>query len=208
MKKNVMHSICVLATAFCFFALSHVVYGQEPAAGEPVTPPKTQRKFKQETLEIVFGAFKNYAHPSGWFSMSVPENWIITENSVEDEYIISITDPTENAAFVSRVWSSQDQLTADVLENILTTFLNDSLSDFKNFSLGNPTRTNGRIGISFKYDSVIDNDSYPMIGESFIEQNGRIVGLTNIIIPKDQSVKKRDLVNKLINSIKINPKNL
>lgn len=203
MKKNVMLSIWALTIVFYFCAESPGVFAQEPATGAPLPPPKTAPPSKQETLDIVFGAFKTYRHPSGWFSMSVPENWTITEKSVEDEYIISIMDPTENAAFVGRVWSSQDTMTADVLEDILTVFLNDSLGDFKNFTLGDPIQKSGKVGITFKYDSVVDGKSYPMIGESFIEQNGRIFGLTNFILPKDQYDKKKDAVNKMINSIKI-----
>lgn len=208
MKKKVMFSIWILTLVFYFYAESSKVFAQEPATAAPIPPPKTVTSSSQETLDVVFGAFKSYRHSSGWFSMSVPENWTISEKSVEGEYIISITDPTENAAFVGRVWSSPDNMTEDELETILTTFLNDSLSDFLNFKLGIPTQIDGKAKINFKYDSVIEAKTYPMIGESFIEQNGGIVGLTNFILPKDQSVKKRDLINKMINSIKINPRNL
>ncbi|CAN5685916.1 hypothetical protein BH20ACI4_BH20ACI4_17110 [soil metagenome] len=207
MKKNVMFSIWVLALVFYFCADSSKVFSQEPATGAPVPPPKPVTSSSQKTLDVVFGAFKSYRHSSGWFSMSVPENWTISEKSVEGEYIISVTDPTENAAFVGRVWSSPDNMTEDELETVLTMFLNESLSDFLNFKLGIPTQIDGKVGINFKYDSVIEAKTYPMIGESFIEQNGRIIGLTNFILPKDQSVKKRDLINKMINSIKINPRN-
>lgn len=207
MKKNIMLSIWALTMVFYFFAGSTEVFAQSPAAGSPKPGTTTPPPAKQETLEIVFGAFKNYKHPSGWFTMSVPENWKITEKSNDGEYIISILDPTENAAFVGRVWSSSTKLIEDDLEFILTTFLNDNLSDFDNFKLGIPTRTNGKVSINFTYDSVMDKKTYPMIGESFIEQNGQVVGLTNFIIPKDQSVRKKALVNRMINSIKINPGN-
>ncbi len=202
-----MLSICALTMVLYFYAGSSVVYGQEPAAGSPKTPAKTATPTKQETQEVVFGTFKNYKHSSGWFSMSAPENWTINETSIEGEYIISIIDPTENGAFVARVWSSQDRMTEDELSSLLKKFLNYNLSDFPNFKLGDSTQKNKRVGIRFTYDSIIDEKSYPMIGDSFIEQKESIVGLSNLMIPKDQYDKKINVINKMMNSININPGN-
>lgn len=206
MKNNVMLSIRALTIVFCLFAIFSGVYAQEPATGAPMPTTKTQPPTTLETLEVVFGTFKNYRHSSGWFSMSVPENWTISEKNVEGEYVISVTDPTENGAFVARVWSSEDQYTDDELGNLLKLFLNDSLSDFLNFKLGNAAQKNGsRVGINFTFDSEIDEGTFPMVGDSFIEQKGRIVGLSNLIMPKDQYNRKKDAVNRMLNSIKINP---
>lgn len=207
MKKNLLFLIGAFTLVFYFFANASEVFAQSPAAGSPKPGATAPPPVKQETQEIVFGAFKNYRHSSGWFSMSVPENWNITDKSNDDEYIISILDPSENAAFIGRIWSSTTKLSDDDLEYILTTFLNDNLSDFDNFKLGSPVKTNGKVSINFTYDSVMDKKIYPMIGESFIEQNGQVVGLTNFILPKDQSVRKKALVNRMINSITINPGN-
>ncbi len=58
MKKNLMLSIWALTIVFYFCAESPGVFAQEPATGAPLPPPKTAPPSKQETLDIVFGAFK------------------------------------------------------------------------------------------------------------------------------------------------------
>lgn len=201
MKKNVMLPIRAITIVFCLFAVFSGIYAQ----GSAGDAPKPQSPTTEETLEVVFGTFKNYKHSSGWFSMNVPENWTISEKSVEGEYIISVTDPTENAAYVVRVWSSQEQMSDVELEDLLKLFLNDSLSSFLNFKLGNAAQKNGRVAINFTYDSEINEKSYPMVGDSFIAQNGSIVGVWNLLMPKEQYNKKKNVVNKMLDSIKITP---
>lgn len=211
MKKNVMLPIWILTIAFCFYVESPVVSAQDhgtttPKPTQTKPPTQTETTTTPETQEVVFGAFKSYTHSSGWFSMSVPGNWTINDKSVENELIISLADPTGNAVFIVRVWLRQSRMTEDEMTSLLRKFLTDRMSDFQNFSMGDPkTQKDGSIGMYFKYDAVVNMKAYPMYGDTFIEQKGRMVGLSSFIMPKDQYDKKKDDTYKMINSVRINP---
>ena len=208
MKKRMSSPLCIFMFVLCVCAGWTASSAQDH--GVPTKPVETkpqpqQTSPTQETKEIIFGEFKNYAHSSGWFSMSVPNNWTVADKSNGSELIITIMDPTENAVLVIRVWTRQTQMTQEEKDNILKGFLNNTMSKFLNFTMGEPKiQADGSTGIFFKYDSVVENKSYPMYGNSFIDQKGNLVGLINLIIPEDQYNKKKDSALKFINSFSLN----
>src|SRR5687767_10521917 len=88
----------------------------------------------RSTKEVVIGRMINYDHPSGWFSMNVPENWKIKDNSSDDEVIVGITDPTQNAVVVISVWNVAERMSNQDLTDYLSNFLDNRLGTFKNFT--------------------------------------------------------------------------
>lgn len=159
----------------------------------------------KSTKEVVIGKLVAYDHPSGWFSMNVPENWNIKDNSSDDEVIVGITDPTQNAVVVVSVWNSATRMSNEDLTDYLSNFLDNRLGNFKNFKQGEAeVQGDGSIGIFFKYDSEVSGGSFPMVGNSFIEQRGKRVALLSVIIPKEQYDRKVTPLTKFINSLSLN----
>ena len=163
--------------------------------------------YSQQTKEVVFGPFRTYDHKSGWFSVVMPGNWNVNDKSDQKEVIVSIADPTENAVVVVRVYQPARGYTSSELGEMLKAFLNERMGSFDGFTMAElkPQR-DGVLGITFKYNSLIEGANYKMYGNTLIEQyNGRI-GLVTMIIPQDQYEAKQKSANELMNSFRLTGK--
>ena len=99
----------------------------------------------------------------------------IEDKSSDEEALVLIEDPTGNAVAVVRVWVPTKGYTQAELGDLLKNFINSKLGSFPGFSMGEVrTQKDGSMGLYFKYDSVVDGKSYPMNGDSFIEQHNGI----------------------------------
>lgn len=156
------------------------------------------------TQEIVFSAPRLYEHKSGWFAMSIPENWKIQDKSSGDEVIVSLADPTENAIVVIRVYSPTRGFTQSELGESLRTFVNDRMSSFDGYAAGDlRPQKDGSIGLSFKYNQTLEGKNYQMYGDAFIEQHNGLVGILALVMPQDQYDAKKKEAYDLLNSFRV-----
>ena len=168
------------------------------------TSPSSSSSSSSRTLEIVFGASRLYEHKSGWFSLSIPENWKVEDKSSESEVIVSLYDPTQNAVVVVRVYSPTKGHTQAELGEVLRTFVNERMSSFDGYSAGDlRTQKDGSIGLAFKYNQPIEGKNYPMFGDAFIEQHNGLVGILALVMPKDQYDSKQKEAYELLNSFRV-----
>src|SRR5215813_3942909 len=153
------------------------------------------------TREIIFGRPREYQHKSGWFAMSIPDNWKIEDKSSADEVIVSLSDPTANAVVVVRVYSPNTGFTQSQLGESLRTFVNDRMNGFDEYTPGElRSQKDGSIGLSFKFTQPLQGKAFPMFGDSFIEQHNGLVGLLFLVMPQEQfDAKKKDAYD-LLNS--------
>jgi hypothetical protein len=157
-----------------------------------------------KTQEIVFAAFKPFTSDSGWCSINLPSNWKITEKTLDDERVISVMDPTENAVVVIRAWTNETQIPMEEKASLLKGFLNDAMSGFRGFAMTEAKQgSDSGIATSFEYDSEINNIVYRMYGNSYIYQKGNVVAILSLIIPKEQFDKKKESVAKIVKSLKL-----
>jgi len=156
------------------------------------------------TREIIFGAPREYQHKSGWFAMSIPNNWKIEDKGSADEVIVSLSDPTSNAVVVVRVYSPETGFTQSQLGESLRTFVNDRMNTFDGYAPGElRTQKDGSIGLSFRFTQPLQGQAFPMFGDSFIEQHNGLVGLLFLVMPQEQfDTKKKDAYD-LLNSFRI-----
>lgn len=160
---------------------------------------------QEQTKDVVFGPFKAYNHRSGWFTMDLPTNWSIKDASKNNEVILSISDPSVNAALSVHVWEQSTPLEGGPAK-YLKDYLNQTLSSFKNFSQGEPKiQKDGSTGIYFKWDEPISSGTVRMWGDAFIEQRGGLVGMVVFLIPEEQYQKKKDQAYRLVNSFGLTP---
>ena len=156
------------------------------------------------TQEIVFSTPKLYEHRSGWFAMSIPENWKVTDKSSADEAIVSLTDPTENAVLVIRVYSPTTGFTQSQLGESLRQFVNERMSSFDAYAAGDlRPQKDGSIGLSFKYNQAVEAKNYQMYGDAFIEQHNGLVGILALVMPQDQYDAKKKEAYDLLNSFRV-----
>jgi tetratricopeptide (TPR) repeat protein len=156
------------------------------------------------TREIIFGTPREYQHKSGWFAMSIPDNWKIEDKSSAGEVIVSLSDPTSNAVVVVRVYSPDTGFTQAQLGSSLRTFVNDRMNTFDAYTPGElRQQKDGSIGLSFRFTQPLEGKAFPMFGDSFIEQHNGLVGLLFLVMPQEQfDAKKKDAYD-LLNSFRV-----
>jgi tetratricopeptide (TPR) repeat protein len=156
------------------------------------------------TKEIIFGPPRTYEHKSGWFAMSIPENWNVTDKSSEDEVIVSFADPTENAIVVVRVYSQTSGFTQSQLGESLRTFVNERMGSSDGYTAGDlRPQKDGSIGLSFKYNQLLQGKNYQMFGDAFIEQHNGLVGVLALVMPQEQYDAKKKEAYDLLNSFRV-----
>jgi hypothetical protein len=158
----------------------------------------------QQTKEVVFGPILNYTHKSGWFSLAIPGNWKITDNSAEGEVIVSFIDPTENGVVVARAYRPSRGYTQTELGEMLKAFLSERLGKFDSFTMGElKSQRDGSFGLYFKYISVVNDAKYNMYGDAFIEQHNGLIGVITLIMPQDQYEAKQKAAYGMVNSFRV-----
>lgn len=205
MKRKLFRSFWILAIAACFgFAGLKTAWAQHSET--PVATQTPSPEISLATKEIVFGDPKSYTHPNGWFSVSLPGNWDVSNKSQGNEAMISVMDPTHNAVLIVRAWTGESQKSQDDLTKMLHDFLNRAMSTFPKFTMGEPKiQKDGSVGLYFKFEQELEGKLFPMYGDSFIEQHGKLVGLTFLVMPKEQYDRKQDSAYKVVNSLRLNP---
>jgi len=160
-----------------------------------------------EILQVEFGQLARYDHPSGVFSIDIPENWSLQVNSTPDEIILVWTDPTENGAVIVDIFEDTTAYSDDQLTDILRTFLENSFGSEPEFSVDDPvTQSDGSILLVWTYLGTADNNvEVSLLGNSFIEQRENKVSILSTLIPSDQFDTLIDYTNEIINSYSIDP---
>ncbi len=54
------------------------------------------------TKKVTFGELQEFQHPSGIFTIQMPENWTAQDASTDDEATVFFLDPSKNAAIIAR----------------------------------------------------------------------------------------------------------
>ncbi len=160
-----------------------------------------------EVLPIEFGTLQTFKHPSGVFSIDIPENWTLKDNSKKDEIIHVWTDPTGNGAVIVDLFEDTKSYTADELTKIITTFLKNQFGTEPDFVTKDPkTQKDGSILVVWSYTSKASNGtSVPLLGNSFIEQRENKVSILTTLVPSDQFDTVVPKTDGIINTYKIDP---
>ena len=157
-----------------------------------------------EISAVEFGTLKTYAHASGVFSIDIPENWKLKDNSKPDEILHLWTDPTGNGAVVVDIVESGSTYTADELTTALTKFLTTTFGSEPDFTAGEPkTQGDGSVRVTWGYTVKMNSTSVKLFGGSFIEQRGNKISILTTIVPDAQIETIKDKINEIINSYKI-----
>ncbi len=160
----------------------------------------------QVTRDVIFGEFQAYKDPKRLFNVELPSNWTVKDKSGDDEIILSVADPTENAAVSIHVWTQSKPLTGGA-DAYLSNYLKETVSTLTNYNQGEAkVQKDGSTAIYFKWDeNSKEFGTVKMWGDAFIEQRGSVVGLIVFLIPEEQYKKKQDEAYRLINSFHLIP---
>lgn len=156
---------------------------------------------------VEIGQLRTYSHPSGVFSIDLPVNWTLTDNSRPGELILVWTDPSNNAAIIVDVLADNRQYSDEQLVDKLIAYLENSFGNQPDFFYEDPRPQNdGSILIVWGYTSTASNNvQASMLGNSFIEQRGNKVAVLTTLVPEEQFDALLDQTNAIINTYRINP---
>jgi hypothetical protein len=181
----------------------------EPTAtAAPTTAPEpTAAAAEGEILPVEFADLQTFEHPSGVFTIDIPENWAMQDNSKPDEIIHVWTDPTRNGGVIVDIFEDETAYTEEQLTDILSTFLENSFGSEPDFSVDPPeTQNDGSVLLAWGYTATADNDTpVDMTGNSFIEQRENKVSILTTLVPHDQFDSTVEFTNEIINSYLIDP---
>ncbi len=177
--------------------------GQKPPTSTPV--PKS----KWVTQPVKFGKIKLYEHSSGWFDIKVPENWTETDNSTDNEAIVSFADPTQNAAVFVDVYANDTELSKAEMSKQLDTFVQKSYKKLDKFKANKPEvlkDLNGS-GQVFLYKSKLDNGKeVTMYGDAYLEQHDNtLMTLVVLLLPEEQYQTIKKQAYEIVNSVTAHP---
>lgn len=160
-----------------------------------------------ELAPVEIGSLQTYQHPSGVFSIDVPENWSLQDNSQPDELILVWTDPTRNSGVIVDIFEDDTVYTSDQLTELLTNYLQNSFGSQPDFSADDPVpQSDDSILIVWSYTASADNNvQAQLLGNSFVEQRENKVSILTTLVPRAQFEDLREETDGIINTYRINP---
>jgi len=153
--------------------------------------------------DVQIGALETYNYTTGLFSIDVPQNWSVQDNSKPGEAILLWSEPNGNATVVVDIFEQKDEQTTDQLTTFLKDFLNKTFGNEDQFNIDDPkTQKDGSVLLVWTYNDK-QRGGASVLGNSFIEQRGDKVSILSTIVPEAQFDNLVDKTNAIIQSYSI-----
>ncbi|HLF25573.1 MAG TPA: hypothetical protein VJG32_04505 [Anaerolineae bacterium] len=179
----------------------------QPTASPSATLPPTPAPTTLTLQPVVIGELTTYTYTTGLFSIGIPADWRITDNSRPGEAIVLWTDPTENGLIVVDVFQERQQQSEAELVQFLEDYLQDAFQSEPDFRLNEPIpQTDGSVLIVWSYTAEASGGiTTPLLGNSFIEQRDDKVSLLTTVVPEAQFETLRPATDTILNSYQLEP---
>ncbi len=178
------------------------------AALNKALQPKTNFKLAGNlTTPVEFGEIDTYEHVSGWFSINMPTNWDVTDNSTKGKEVeVTFTDPSGNSALTIMAFPYAEEMSDDDLANLMTKVVKDRVGSQKKFSTGKPQMiSEGLVGVAYGYDVTSKGKAIKMVGESYMRHaDQKLLTMLTWIVPQEQYEKTKTQMYALMDTFKPN----
>jgi hypothetical protein len=156
-------------------------------------------------LDVAIDDLTTYQYDTGLFSIDVPSNWKLKDNSKSGEAILVWSDPTENGLVVVDLFEMQGEQSKQELIDLLHKFLDNSFSSEADFVMNDPKeQSDGSQLIVWSYTANARGGvKATLLGNSFIEQRGSKISILTTAVPDAQFDRLKPETNKIINSYTI-----
>ncbi|MFL5802560.1 MAG: hypothetical protein ACJ8CR_12575 [Roseiflexaceae bacterium] len=174
-------------------------------AGE--SSPTAESTASGSLQAVQIGDLETYSYKTGLFSIDVPHDWTLKDNSKSGEAILLWTDPTENGLIVVDLFEAQGEESKAKLIKTLQDFLNNSFGSEPDFSMNDPKeQSDGSQLIVWSYTANASGGlKATLLGNSFVEQRGDKISILTTTVPEDQFDTLKPETDKIINSYTIDP---
>lgn len=156
------------------------------------------------STEVTIGDLEDYTYKTGLFSIKVPNNWEMADNSKPGEAIVIWGEPSGRATAVVDIFAESKKQTSEELTNFLKDFLTKTFGSKQDFFLNEPkTQSDGSILLVWAYTD--ESLNMKALGNSFIEQRGDKISILSMVVPDDQFDQLLPKTNEIIQSYSIEP---
>ncbi|PDV99884.1 hypothetical protein [Candidatus Chloroploca asiatica] len=211
---NFLRRLTLAAALLVMLLLTACTVGQNgaPAPLEEPTATFSEQASLDATAEadplfVEFGELVPYEHPSGVFSIDVPANWVLIDQSRPDELFMTWTDTTRKGGVIINLFEDETAYNEEELLSILDAFLSNNFSGQPEFEADTPEMQNdGSILLAWAYvATAASGEQFLLLGNSFVEQRGNKISILTTLIPDERFDEYVEVTNVMINSYRINP---
>jgi phenylpyruvate tautomerase PptA (4-oxalocrotonate tautomerase family) len=176
----------------------------EPTEEPTAEPEPTAAPSSTNLVDVEIGNLKPYTHAEKLFTIDVPADWKIKDNSKPGEAIVQWTDPAENAFMQVDIFESDKQDSAALAE-MLKSYLDKTFGEQPDFSQDAAKESGPSQLIVWSYTGKgTNNIEAKLLGNSFIKQVGNKISLFTIVVPDEQFDRLESDLNNVLGSYEIN----
>ena len=148
---------------------------------------------------------KSYTHGNDLFTIDVPTNWTLKDNSKPTEAIATWTDPNENAFMVVDIFEREKKQTKEELITFLKNYLDKTFGKQQDFVQEDAQESGPSQLIVWTYTGEgTGGVKAELLANSFIKQKDNKVSLFTFVVPSDQFDRLQPDLDSILGSYTIN----
>jgi hypothetical protein len=174
---------------------------------EPTAEPEPTADTTSGTqlLDVEIAALESYTHANDLFTIDVPSNWTLKDNSNPTEAIATWTDPNENAFMVVDIFEREEKQTKDELVTFLKDYLDRTFGKQQDFVQEEAQESGPSQLIVWTYTGEgTGGVKAELLANSFIKQKDNKVSLFTFVVPSDQFDRLQPDLDSILGSYTIN----
>ncbi|HJZ46976.1 MAG TPA: hypothetical protein VKE41_07405 [Roseiflexaceae bacterium] len=174
---------------------------------EPTAEPKptAAASSDEKLLDVEIAKLESYTHKDDLFTVDVPANWTLKDNSKPTEAIVTWTDPNENAFMVVDIFEQEQKQTKEDLRTFLKNYLDKTFGSQQDFVQEEAQESGPSQLIVWSYTGEgIGNVKAQLLANSFIKQKDNKVSLFTFVVPEEQFDRLQPDLDKILGSYTIN----
>jgi hypothetical protein len=154
---------------------------------------------------VTIADLESYEFSSGLFTIQVPSNWEVIDNSDSSSVSVVWTAPEGNSAIFVSLIASGEELGAEELTTFGNDYVTSVFGDDNGFELSDvEEQTDGSLLIPFAVAPEINGEEVGLYGLTYVEQRGDKLSILTVIFPSDQEEELWDAAfSEIVNSYKI-----
>jgi hypothetical protein len=156
---------------------------------------------------VAIGDLQTFSPDTGLFTIDVPSDWEMSDNSNELSANYSWTSPSNTAGVIVSIYANPEAQDEEALTTLGSEFVESVFGSEPDFEITEKTpQSDGSVLIAWTATPEIDGASVALVGLTYVEQRGDKISLLNALLPSDQYDALWDShFNTIVNSYRIDP---
>lgn len=156
---------------------------------------------------VEFGELETFSPESGLFSIEVPQDWSISDNSNDLSVNYAWQDDTGTAGILVSLYENPEELSEEQLIADGTDFVQNAFGSEPEFEILETTpQSDGSVLIAWNATPEMGGAAVKLLGLTYIQQNGDKVSLLNAIMPDaENDALWEGGFSQIVNSYSVDP---